>query len=188
MFEIIEEKLGIPSLNNTIDLKKCELQQLKQELCEKINLIEKNSDFMVPDFLKTVKKLINYYLQEDYMYKIITNKKNSNTNSYIFVLCKNVDITDSDSVEFWNNVENGNIIVLASKVSKIKPLKISFIAKKIDKVAKFNFTMKPEFIDIIVPFFEFVIESKINNNFVSLEDSFNKFITATNKKIKKKEK
>ena len=56
MFESIEEKLGITDLKDTIEKRKQELQNLKQELCEKNNLLESKVSFSAIEFLKITKK------------------------------------------------------------------------------------------------------------------------------------
>ena len=185
MFENVQNALGITKLNSTIELKKIELQQLKQELCERINLLESKSSFGTIEFLKIIKKLINYYFDENYYHQVIISKKNNNSNSYYYILTKNPKIEDINSIAFWNNVEKGNIIIVANMVSKVEPKKISFMAKKQDNMAKFNMVMDRQYLNIIMMFFEDVILSKINNTYVNLDTSFNKFIKVKpNTKIK----
>lgn len=176
MFESIEEKLGITDLKDTIEKRKQELQNLKQKLCEKNNLLETKVSFSAIEFLKITKKLINYYFNENYVYQVNVNKKNATSKNYYYILTKVPQITDINTVDFWNEVEKGNIIIIATMVSKVEPNKISFMAKKQDNMAKFNTFMNKEYLDIIIAFFEQVIASKIDGTFIDLYKSFDKFI------------
>ena len=186
MFEKIEEQLGINKLNKYIEIKKQELEELKQLLHNKRDILERNTQFKIYDFMKVIQELINLCFNENYSYKVLISKKNKNTNNYYYVLTKITDI-NCESDEFWNEIEKDNIIILGSKSTKLEPTKISFITKKQDNLVKFNVNMNSLHLHTISSFMEEVIANKINGSFISLSNELNKYLNKNiNRKTKKK--
>lgn len=160
MFESIEEQLGINTIKKQISNTEQQLSLLKQKLEEKKILIEKNSLFDLKEIIPILKLLVNDITNKKYRYEILKNR-NANSINYMYILtCLNMKISN-DSNRFYDELEKGNIIILAVGNYKKEPSILSLIKNKKNNYMYLNYSMPKEILINIIAYLELVVENRL---------------------------
>lgn len=188
MFEELERLLKIEEISQKISNTEKELSLLKEELEKRKRLIEDNSKFDIDKILFYITKLVNYILNSDYHVEVIKTIKKGSIVNYMYILSnlnKTVSISDN---EFYDELTNENIIIIATGTCRKAPTKISLSKKKKNDYVYLHNCI-PENIAIhISSFLELIIKNKIFNNIILYKDSFDEYIKgleSNNLRIKK---
>lgn len=176
VYEELKELLKIEEIKQEINNKEKELSLLKEEFEKRKRLIEDNSTFDIDKILFYITKLVSYILKNDYHVELIKTIKKGNVVNYMYILSNlNKTISISDN-EFYDELENENIIIIATGTCRKTPTKMSLSKKKKNDYVYLHNCIPENIAMHIYSFLELIIKNKIFNNIILYKDSFDEYI------------